>query len=104
MNFWVSLNNSVGEYIDRIYLQCYAGGAGNDPEQWSLAFGEKVIPGYWCLHNNGEGTSVPMLKRTLRLSGDEITGAFIWFYDDLQKLSSPNSAKDYAAAINEAKK
>src|SRR5215475_488511 len=45
-SFWVNLNNSVTN-CDYIYLQCYAGGAGNDPGQWNTAFGHgvKVIPG-----------------------------------------------------------
>ncbi|HEY4417342.1 MAG TPA: LamG-like jellyroll fold domain-containing protein [Verrucomicrobiae bacterium] len=45
-NFWVNVNNSVTN-CDAIYLQCYSGGAGNDPAQWNTAFGHgvKVIPG-----------------------------------------------------------
>src|ERR1700677_3831099 len=45
-SFWVNLNNSVTN-TDYIYLQCYSGGAGNDPGQWNTAFGHgvKVIPG-----------------------------------------------------------
>jgi len=44
--FWVNLNNAVTN-CDYIYLQCYQGGAGNDPGQWNTAFGHgvKVIPG-----------------------------------------------------------
>jgi autotransporter-associated beta strand protein len=45
-SFWVNLNNAVTN-CDYIYLQCYQGGAGNDPGQWNTAFGHgvKVIPG-----------------------------------------------------------
>jgi len=45
-SFWVNLNNSITN-CDYIYLQCYEGGAGNDPGQWNTAFGHgvKVIPG-----------------------------------------------------------
>lgn len=45
-NFWVNLNNSITN-CDFIYLQCYSGGAGNDPAQWNTAFGHgvQVIPG-----------------------------------------------------------
>jgi fructan beta-fructosidase len=44
--FWVSLKNDITN-CDYIYLQCYEGGAGNDPAQWNSAFGNgiKVIPG-----------------------------------------------------------
>lgn len=45
-SFWVNLNNSITN-CDNIYLQCYEGGAGNDPTQWNTAFGHgvKVVPG-----------------------------------------------------------
>ena len=44
--FWVNLYNSITN-CDDIYLQCYAGGASNDPGLWNVAFGHgvKVIPG-----------------------------------------------------------
>ncbi|MEI9962645.1 MAG: hypothetical protein WDM76_16470 [Limisphaerales bacterium] len=32
-SFWVNLKNSITN-CDYIYLQCYAGGAGNNPAQW----------------------------------------------------------------------
>jgi autotransporter-associated beta strand protein len=37
-SFWVNLKNSITN-CDYVYLQCYAGGAGNDPGQWNAAFG-----------------------------------------------------------------
>jgi len=40
--FWVNLRNNITNY-DCIYLQCYAGGAGNDPGQWDTAFGNGVV-------------------------------------------------------------
>jgi hypothetical protein len=45
-SFWVSLKNAITN-CDYIYLQCYEGGAGNDPGQWDDAFGNGtvVIPG-----------------------------------------------------------
>ncbi|MDB6018458.1 MAG: Immunoglobulin subtype [Pedosphaera sp.] len=45
-SFWVNLKNGITN-CDYIYLQCYAGGAGNDPGQWNTAFGNGivVIPG-----------------------------------------------------------
>jgi hypothetical protein len=41
-NFWVNLKNAITN-CDYIYLQCYEGGAGNDPGQWNTAFGHGVI-------------------------------------------------------------
>ncbi|HSY18297.1 MAG TPA: fibronectin type III domain-containing protein [Candidatus Acidoferrales bacterium] len=40
--FWVSLRNNITN-CDAIYLQCYEGGAGNDPGQWNAAFGHGVV-------------------------------------------------------------
>ncbi|MDR3459661.1 MAG: DUF642 domain-containing protein [Verrucomicrobiae bacterium] len=41
-SFWVNLRNSLTN-CDCIYLQCYSGGAGNDPVQWNTAFGNGVV-------------------------------------------------------------
>jgi len=40
--FWVNLRNNITN-CDYIYLQCYAGGAGNNPVQWNAAFGNGVV-------------------------------------------------------------
>jgi hypothetical protein len=41
-SFWVNLKSSITN-CDYIYLQCYEGGAGNDPGQWNAAFGNGVV-------------------------------------------------------------
>lgn len=67
-SFWVNLYNGITN-CDCIYLQCYEGGAGNDPGQWNVAFGHgaQVIPGQesntsspgifrgWFLETGGQG-------------------------------------------------
>lgn len=46
--YWQSVQAGVGSLCDRIYLQCYSGGEGNDPATWDTYFGGmKVVPGYW---------------------------------------------------------
>jgi autotransporter-associated beta strand protein len=40
-SFWVNLKNAVTN-CDYIYVQCYEGGAGNDPGQWQSAMGSGV--------------------------------------------------------------
>jgi autotransporter-associated beta strand protein len=37
-SFWVQLKNGISN-CDYVYLQCYEGGAGNDPGNWNAAFG-----------------------------------------------------------------
>jgi hypothetical protein len=54
MNFWTSVKTQVNQglkepdlLLDRIYLQCYDGGAGNDPGSWQSRLGMKVVPLIW---------------------------------------------------------
>lgn len=44
--FWSNLYANITN-CDEVYLQCYEGGAGNDPGQWNAAFGHGIsaIPG-----------------------------------------------------------
>jgi fructan beta-fructosidase len=53
-SFWVNLKNSVTN-CDYIYLQCYEGGAGNDPGQWDTAFGNEVV----VIPGQESNTSIP---------------------------------------------
>jgi len=47
-SYWQALKNNIGTNCDQVYLQCYDGGAGNNPATWNTYFGGlKVIPGYW---------------------------------------------------------
>jgi len=98
-DFWKTLAKNLGDIVDRIYVQCYAGGAGNNPADWAALFGTKVIPGYWCLHG-GEGDSAKTVSDKLTACGDSITGGFMWYFDDMQHLSGSNSTDKYADAIN----
>ena len=48
--FWQSVKNGLGSVCDEVYLQCYDGGAGNNPASWNSLFGGlKVSPGTWDL-------------------------------------------------------
>ena len=102
MDYWVGVYNGLGaDLCDRIYLQCYDGGAYNNVRDWFNAFGGvKIIPGYWCLHyNNSAGDTAAQVKEKLEANKRIITGGFMWLYDDMRTLSSPNKTKDYAEAI-----
>ncbi len=48
-NYWQAVYNGLGPtHCDAVHLQCYDGGAGNNPATWNSYFpGLKVIPGYW---------------------------------------------------------
>jgi len=47
--YWQAVKSGLGSYCDRVYLQCYDGGAGNSPSTWDGYFGGgfHVTPGYW---------------------------------------------------------
>lgn len=48
--YWQAVKNGVGAACDQVYLQCYDGGAGNNPASWNNLFGGmKVTPGTWDL-------------------------------------------------------
>lgn len=106
-SFWTSLKTNLGSAVDKIYLQDYAGGTGNDPAQWSSALGMPVIPGLWS--KNGTGCSAGDSPATVQSkmaawkTSANIPGGFMWLYDDIQKCSAPGrTTADYAGAINAA--
>jgi len=93
------MNSQPVRYMN---LQCYAGGAGNDPRSWVSAVksagagitnpGAFIVPGYWVA-NGGEGNTCPTaLQSTLAsLAGSGIDGAFLWNSGDMFANESPNS-------------
>ncbi|HWH70762.1 MAG TPA: hypothetical protein VNT26_15335, partial [Candidatus Sulfotelmatobacter sp.] len=106
--FWQSVFNQLGSgIVDAVYLQCYAGGAGNNPSSWNGYFGNlKVSPGLWCSHDtgcaSGDNPAAVGAKMVAWKSAANIPGGFMWLYDDMQSCSSQGAPADYAAAINQA--
>jgi hypothetical protein len=79
--------------IDAIYLQCYDGGAGNDPATWNGYFGGfKVAPGDW--YND----SLATVQTKFATWAPVISGGFMW---QLEIIGDANLA-GYATAINRA--
>lgn len=99
-------------------LQCYAGGAGNDPTDWITAVenanagvadaGAFIVPGYWVA--GGDGSTCPSeLQSTFEgFQGTGINGGFLWNSGDLFQYESTSSGScggastypvDYANAI-----
>jgi Concanavalin A-like lectin/glucanases superfamily len=91
VSYWQSVfNNST---VDAIYLQCYDGGAGNDPGTWNGYFGGfKVAPGDW---NND---SVATIESKFTAWAPVINGGFMW---QLELIGDANLAS-YATVINRA--
>ena len=47
-SYWQAVKTGLGTNCDQVYLQCYDGGAGNNPATWNTYFsGLKVVDGYW---------------------------------------------------------
>ncbi|QSQ14854.1 PKD domain-containing protein [Myxococcus landrumensis] len=104
--FWRNLKNNLGNAVDAIYLQVYAGGAGNNPATWNTAMGMTVDPGLWSKNGtncaSGDSPATVQSRMTNWKSTAGIRGGFMWLYDDIQKCSAQGTSAQYAAAINTA--
>lgn len=103
--YWVNLKKNLGATLDRVYLQGYAGGTGNDPASWSQRLGMTVDPGLWSKHgsgcNAGDSPATVRSRMSAWHASAGITGGFMWLYDDMKLCASKGSPADYAAAIND---
>ncbi|MER5266123.1 lysyl endopeptidase [Actinosynnema sp. NPDC002837] len=107
VDYWKEVARELGSLVDRVYLQCYAGGGDNDPAEWVGELGLAVDPGLWCKHGSvcREGDSPEEVGQALREMGTTtpIYGGFMWRYSDMRLCSKPGqTVADYAAAINSA--
>lgn len=97
--FWQSVASQLGNKVDAIYLQCYDGGAGNNPADWNALFGRKVMPGYWW--RDGGGGAPGLAAFTAKMQAWRATGAtggFLWTDD----VIGPVQTGQYAEAIHTA--
>jgi F5/8 type C domain len=106
VGFWRSIKNNLGAAVDRVYLQAYAGGTGNNPATWASSLGMPVDPGLWSKHdpNCAAGDSPATVENKMRSwrSSAGIQGGFMWLYDDMQRCSAHGTPAAYARAINNA--
>ncbi len=72
-SYWVQIKHNLGAGCDLVYLQCYSGGAGNDPNNWNSAFGGgfHVMPG---IESNNH-SSTPFFNWAVNAGS---TGGFYW--------------------------
>ena len=72
--YWQAVKSGLGGACDQVYLQCYDGGAGNNPAAWNGYFGGlKVIPGYWDYER--DNTFLNNLQAWKSAGGN---GGFLW--------------------------
>jgi hypothetical protein len=95
-SYWHAVQSALGSSIcDRVYLQCYQGGAGNDPANWASSLGvpvAQIIPGYW---DNERDTT--FLTNMLAWSKEGCTGGWLWpTCEQCDPPASPGEMLQYA--------
>ena len=115
-NFWDSVYNQVQVQrpgaIDRIDLQCYAGGTGNDPSVWNTYFGGlsglRVTPGLWNYPKTGRQPHHVENQFNYWNDQSELAGGFMWLFDDMLPFQEEDDGyidypvSSWATAINNA--
>ncbi|KAI1404304.1 hypothetical protein F4819DRAFT_447887 [Hypoxylon fuscum] len=95
--FWTSvktqINSGLAEpnlLLDRAYLQCYDGGAGNDPSRWQSTLGMKVVPLVWVTNDSkpSEGTTTTQAQSKFSSWNGKSTlaGGGYWNDYDIEKM------------------
>lgn len=97
--FWTTVARDTNAQrpgvVDRIDLQVYAGGAGNNPCNWD--FGSiPVYPGMWS-NEASPGQVQTRMNDWKNACGNRVKGGFMWLYDD---FDNSNRVKEYSSAIN----
>ncbi|KAI0883530.1 uncharacterized protein GGS22DRAFT_32484 [Annulohypoxylon maeteangense] len=95
--FWKSLitqtNNGLGEpnlLLDRVYLQCYDGGAGNNPASWQSTLGLKVVPLVWVTNDSKPSQGITAAQAKSRFQSwtaqTTLAGGGYWNDYDIEKM------------------
>lgn len=97
-------NPPLGQSVQWWNLQCYSGGAGNDPAQWVKSLptdagiadpAAYIVPGYDA--SLQDPASIEQTFQGLAQSDPGITGGFVWNSSAI--FASPYTPYDYAQAI-----
>lgn len=78
-SFWENLVSQLGDRCDRVLIQCYEGGAGNNPSDWHLG-NRAVHAGRMNYQEGGVDACVAQMESWKRNNG--VSGGFIWLYND----------------------
>lgn len=93
--FWISLRqqlNPSGQepLLDRAYLQCYDGGANNDPISWQNTLGMKVVPLIWVTNDSkpvyGQSAAQARSRFANWQSRGQLAGGGYWNDYDIEKM------------------
>lgn len=94
-NFWVSLKtqlntDAANPLVDRAYLQCYDGGANNNPAGWQTTLGMKVVPLVWVTNDSKPSQGTTVAQARSKFSGwaarATLGGGGYWNEYDIEKM------------------
>ncbi|KAK7219858.1 hypothetical protein V2G26_007861 [Clonostachys chloroleuca] len=89
-SFWASVKSQVGDLLDRVYLQCYDGGAGNNPYSWESTLGIKIVPLIWVTNDSKPVYGTTPAQARTRFAGWEaqssLAGGGYWNDYDIEKM------------------
>jgi hypothetical protein len=85
------VSGADGPLLDRAYLQCYDGGANNNPPGWQQALGMKVVPLLWVVNDSKPGFGVTAAQARARFAGwhqqgGGLAGGGYWNDYDIEKM------------------
>lgn len=78
-SFWENLVSRLGDRCDRVLIQCYDGGAGNNPSDWHLG-NRAVHAGRMNYQEGGVDACIAQMESWKKNNG--VSGGFIWLYND----------------------
>lgn len=100
-SFWTSVTQQLPGLLDRVYLQVYDGGAGNNPGSWQDALGLKVTPLVWVTNDakpsQGNTPEQAQAKFTNWNAQYTVDGGGYWNDYDVEKMGS--SYTSYGQAL-----
>lgn len=95
-SFWQQLVSQLNQQrpgaCDRVLIQCYDGGAGNDPADWH--FGDIPLLAGRTNYQTDMQTSVAQMRSWRDAAG--VVGGFVWVYND-----ETWNLRDWATGINQ---
>jgi len=94
--FWNTLKSQLNSggtdnpLMDRVYLQCYDGGANNDPRSWQSSLGMKVVPLVWVTNDSkpSQGTTPAQARSKFSswAARGALAGGGYWNDYDIEKM------------------
>ncbi|KAI0156229.1 hypothetical protein BJ166DRAFT_532358 [Pestalotiopsis sp. NC0098] len=100
-SYWASLKKQLSSLLDRAYLQCYDGGAGNVPSSWQTTLGMKVVPIVWVINDSKPSYGVTPAQAQTKFaswnSASALDGGGYWNDYDIERMGS--SYVDYGNVL-----